>query len=64
MDAKTIPEEEMSTAPKIHQLFYYAGHIIVSYKMYPDIDLFKVNGPLVDRIELDRFFKPSKMRIA
>jgi hypothetical protein len=32
--------------------------------MHPDIDLFKVNGPLVDRIELDRFFKPSKMRIA
>jgi hypothetical protein len=54
----------MSIAPKIHQLFYYAGHIIVSYKMHPDIDLFKVNGPLVDRIELDRFFKPSKMRIA
>ena len=32
--------------------------------MHSEIDLFKVNGPLTDRLELERFFKPSKMRIA
>lgn len=57
-------EPEIPNAPEIHNLFYYAGHIIVSYKMHPDIDLFKVNGPLIERIELDKFFRPSKVRLA
>jgi hypothetical protein len=48
----------------IHSIFYYAGHIIVSYKLHPDLDLFKVNGPLIDRIELDKLFKRSKLRLA
>ena len=39
-------EDEEKTAPTIHNIFYYAGHIIVAYKMHKDIDLFKVNGPL------------------
>jgi len=32
--------------------------------MNPDIDLFKVNGPLIERIELDKFFLPIKLRLA
>ena len=43
-------------------MFYYAGHILVSYQLHTDVDLFKVNGPLLDRIELDKFFRSSKMR--
>ena len=57
------PAEEL-IAPKIHTVFYYAGHIIVSYVMHPDLDLYRVNGPLIDRLELDKLFRPSKLRLA
>ena len=57
------PTEEL-IAPKIHTVFYYAGHIIVSYVMHPDLDLYRVNGPLIDRLELDKLFRPSKLRLA
>ena len=48
---------------EIQQVLYYAGHILASYSESPNIDVFKVNGPLLERLELNRFFEKSNMQV-
>ena len=33
-------------------MLYYAGHIIAAYENSPKVDVYKVNGPLVNTLTL------------
>ena len=35
-------------------MLYYAGHILAAYHTRPEIDIYRVNGPMVEQIELQR----------
>ena len=39
--------------PHVSTSIYYAGHLIVAYYNALNVDIFKINGPLVDRINLE-----------
>ena len=41
---------------EIKTILYYAGHILAVYNDQSVIDVFRVNGPLVERFELSEFF--------
>ena len=39
-------------------ILYYAGHIVAVYCGKSIVDVFKVNGPLNERFDLNAFFEP------
>lgn len=41
---------------EIHTILYYAGHILTSYIGHSVIDVFRVNGPLIERLDMDQHF--------
>lgn len=41
---------------KINTLLYYAGHIVAVYDTLDFADIFQVNGPLIERLHLGKFF--------
>ena len=47
---------------EIRTILYYAGHILAVYQKRSVIDVFRVNGPLIERLDLSQFFEPSGLR--
>lgn len=41
---------------EIRTILYYAGHILASYQKQSVIDIFRVNGPLIERLVMNSFF--------
>ena len=37
---------------ELKRVLYYAGHIIAAYENSPKVDVYKVNGPLVNTLQL------------
>ena len=48
---------------QIKTVLYYAGHILAAYEGTSFVDVFRVNGPLVERLELEDFFSGSKLHV-
>ena len=38
---------------EILTIMYYAGHILSSYVGHSVIDIFRVNGPLIERLDMN-----------
>ena len=49
---------------EIKKIMYYAGHILAIYMKNSEIDVFRVNGPLVDRYEMKAYFKQHGLTLA
>ena len=47
----------------VKTVFYYSGHILAAYKGQSVIDVFRVNGPLVDRYEMETFFEANELQV-
>ena len=56
--------QEGSGALQIKTVLYYAGHILAAYEGASFVDVFRVNGPLVERLELEDFFSSSKLSVS
>ena len=52
-----------SEKPHVSTSIYYAGHLIVSYFNAMNVDIFKINGPLVDRIDLESMLEREGITI-
>lgn len=48
---------------KIKTVLYYAGHIFTVYESSASVDIFQVNGPLVEKLNLDKYFTPSNLQV-
>lgn len=47
---------------EIHSVLYYAGHILALYIGQSVIDVFRVNGPLVERLEINEQFEKVNLK--
>lgn len=47
---------------EIRTILYYAGHILAAYQKHSVIDVFRVNGPLIERLDMSQFFEPGCLR--
>lgn len=48
---------------EIRTVLYYAGHILAAYQNQSFIDVFRVNGPLIERLEMNTFFDISALKV-
>ena len=48
---------------EIRTILYYAGHILAAYQKQSIIDVFRVNGPLIERLEMNTFFEHSDHKV-
>lgn len=48
---------------EIRTILYYAGHILAAYQKQSFIDVFRVNGPLIERLEMNTFFELSGLKV-
>ena len=48
---------------EIRTVLYYAGHILAAYQKQSFIDVFRVNGPLMERLEMNTFFETSQLQV-
>jgi len=64
LESQTLKLANKQSGPKlrIKTLVYYAGHILATYDFCSMVNVFQVNGPLIERIELDRFFTQSNLK--
>lgn len=67
IESQTLTAAKTSKATisksRINTLLYYAGHIIAVYDALSIADIYQVNGPLVERLELGKFFAPTNLQI-
>jgi len=47
----------------IRTVLYYAGHIVTVYFNSNVIDIFKVNGPLVERLTIEKFITRANLKL-
>lgn len=52
-----------SERPHVSTSIYYAGHLMVAYYNALNVDIFKINGPLVDRIDLENLLHKEGVTI-
>lgn len=48
---------------EIHTILYYAGHILASYIGHSVIDVFRVNGPLIERLYMNQHFDVAGLKV-
>lgn len=49
--------------PQVKTIMYYAGHILTINKKQPIVDVFRVNGPLVETYQLGEFFSQHGLEL-
>jgi len=47
---------------EIHTILYYAGHILATYVCHSIIDVFRVNGPLLERLDMNQHFEMANLK--
>ena len=48
---------------EIRTILYYAGHILAAYQRQSIIDVFRVNGPMIERLAMNQFFENSPYEV-
>jgi len=48
---------------EIHTILYYAGHILAAYIGHSVIDVFRVNGPLIERLDMNQHFEIAGLKV-
>ena len=46
----------------VKTVMYYAGHILAIYESHVFIDIFRVNGPHIERLDINSFFNETSLR--
>ena len=53
---------ELDEELRVKSVMYYAGHILAIYQSHVFIDIFRVNGPHIERLEINSFFTETAMK--
>ena len=46
----------------VKTVMYYAGHILAIYENQVFIDIFRVNGPHIERLDINSFFNETALK--